>query len=349
MKDLLTKKGMLRAATIVITDLLVLLMMVISPTPRTVAKIADAQAGCRLSFADISDTHLRDKPAIVFQTLMNLGLSDMARAKDRLDALVLNGDITEGGTLTQWELLKGVLEKHDVADKIFLVTGNHDNRGPNRDDFNDPENGAKAIFKRYNRSIAGRKVSQMYYTDSVNGYSFIVLGSETDSTDAFLSKKQLQWFASAMKKAAAKGKPIFVFLHQPLNGTHGTPYTFDLNRDADPDEGGIGAQSDQVLKILKKYDNVFYFSGHIHSGFKKEGNPIGAQYASVEFLKNNKGNPITLVSSPMYIFFDITRGGHMELGCGWVTEVYRNKVLLRARNFVTGTWLPAYDETVALV
>ena len=145
-----------------------------------------------------------------------------------------------------------------------------------------------------------------------------MLGSEDDSTDAFLSKTQLKWFAAQMKKAAATGKPIFVFLHQPLNGTHGTPYNFDLDRDADADEGGVGEQSDQVLRILKKYDNVFYFSGHLHAGFKNAGSKLGAPYASIEYLKNNNGNRITLVNSPMYIFFDLSTAAMLRLAAvGW--------------------------------
>ena len=350
MKKRFTAKRLLRAVLIAIAVPLVLLTVMISLTPRTTARISNAQEACRLSFAAISDTHLRAKPAFVFRALMHLGLSDMDRAEDKPDALVLNGDITEGGAPAQWELLKGVLEKHDAADQIFLVAGNHDTRGPNRKDFNNPDNGVKVTFQRYNRSIAGREIDQMYYADTVNGYPFIVLGSERDSTDAFLSEEQLQWFAAAMEEAAQTGKPIFVFLHQPLNGRHGAPYTFDLDPDAKPDEGGVGPQSDRVLSILKKYDNVFYFSGHLHAGLKNADTKIGPPYASVEFLENNKGNPITLVNLPMYIFFDIRHGGsNVELGCGWVVEAYQDEVLLRARSFVTGAWLPSFDQTVPLV
>ncbi len=46
---------------------------------------------------------------------------------------------------------------------------------------------------------------------------------------------------------------------------------------------------------------------------------------------------------------DVIHGGHLFNGCGWVVEAYDGEVLLRARNFATGTWLTRYDQTVKLV
>ena len=140
-----------------------------------------------------------------------------------------------------------------------------------------------------------------------------------------------------------------MFLHQPINQTHGLPYNWELNKDDPDDEGGVGDQSAQLVEILKRYDNVFYISGHIHAGYKKSESKIGAKYGSVEFMENNNGNPITLVNLPSYLYFDFIHGGHLANGCGWVIEAYDDEVVLRARNFATGTWITLYDETVELV
>ena len=40
--------------------------------------------------------------------------------------------------------------------------------------------------------------------------------------------------------------------------------------------------------------------------------------------------------------------GHIVPGTGIVFETYDDHVLLRARNFLTGTWLPQYDVTYPL-
>ena len=49
------------------------------------AKIARAQADCRVSFAAISDTHLRGNFKPIFQGMLELGLRDMANAQDKPD------------------------------------------------------------------------------------------------------------------------------------------------------------------------------------------------------------------------------------------------------------------------
>ncbi|MBQ7639236.1 MAG: metallophosphoesterase [Clostridia bacterium] len=313
------------------------------------SKISREKEDCRLSFAILSDTHLRGNFKLIFQGMLELGLNDLANADDRLDAVVFNGDITNHGYFEEWDVFADALSKYDVADNTFVVVGNHDTWGPNRDDFNNPEDGVKPTFIKYNKIVSDRDITEMYYSDIINGYYFICLGSEEDHTCAYLSDAQLEWFACEMEKAAATGLPIFVFLHQSLNGTHGLPYNFELNKDADYDEGGVGEQSDEVLEILKKYDNVFYISGHIHSGFRRSDSIIGIDYSSVEYLENNNGNNITLINLPSYMYFDFVHGGHLANGCGWVIEAYDDQVLIRARNYATGTWLTAFDVAVDLV
>lgn len=313
------------------------------------AKIAHANEDCRLSFSAISDIHLRANFKPIFQGMLELGMRDMEQAEDKLDAAVFVGDITDHGDVDQWNVFTDALSKYDYAKQSFVVVGNHDTWGPNRDEFDNPEDGVKVTFQKYNKLISDRDVSEMYYSDVVNGYHMIALGSEEDHTDAFLSDTQLKWFAAEMESASKDGKPIFVFMHQPINGTHGLPYNWELNKDDPADKGGVGDQSDAVLEILMNYDNVFYISGHIHAGYKETGKGIGAKYGSVETVENKKGNPITLVNLPSYLYFDFIHGGHIANGCGWVIEAYDGEVVIRARNFATGTWISRYDKTVTLV
>lgn len=312
-------------------------------------KIKDAKDGCRLSFFAISDTHIDEKTPFISDTMLEMGLSDMEKAKDRPDAFVIDGDITNHGYYEQWDIFAESMARHDVSDNVFTVVGNHDTWGPNRDDFENPVDGVKPTFINYSKKVAGREISEMYYSDIVNGYYFIALGSEEDHTYAYLSDKQLEWFASEMEKASATGLPIFVFLHQSINQTHGLPYNWSLDEEDPADEGGIGAQSDRVVEILKKYDNVFYISGHIHAGFKNEKDKLGAEYTSVEYMKNDNGNNITLINIPCFTNPDVIRGGHIPSGCGYVIEAYDDSVMIRARNFGAGTWITKYDVTVDLV
>lgn len=337
----------------IVSVFLTVLMFLFSPVNlifgKKTEKISDAEKDCRLSFATISDIHLDEKASFISDGMFELGLMDMEKATDRLDAVVFDGDVTNHGYIGQWDIFASSLEKHDVSDNLFIVTGNHDTWGPNRDDFTNPVDGVLTTFVNYNKSIAGREINNMYYSDVINGYYFIVLGSEQDNTSAYISDAQLSWFEGEMQKAAKTNLPIFVFCHQPINETHGLPYNWDLDKEDPADKGGLGDQSDAVENILKKYDNVFYISGHIHAGLKNEKDKLGVDYATVEYMKNNNGNNITLVNLPCFANPDVLRGGHISNGCGFVVEAYDAHVLLRARNFGAGTWLTKYDVTVDIV
>lgn len=312
-------------------------------------EIARAEENCRLSFAAISDIHLRDNFKLIFQGMLELGLQDFENADEKLDAVVFDGDITDHGYTEMWDIFAESVAKYDIAKNKFIVVGNHDTWGPDRDNFDDPQNGVRPTFIRYNKSIAGRTISDMYYSDIVNGYYFIALGSEYDSTDAYISDAQIAWLEGEMQKAAETKLPIFVFCHQPINQTHGLPYLWELDETQPVEKGGIGAQSAKVAEVLMKYDNVFYISGHLHTGMIKDGKKKDVEYASVEYMKNNKGNNITLINLPSYLYPDFIRGGHFANGCGYVIEAYDSKVMIRARNFAAGTWLTKLDVTVDLV
>ncbi len=344
---------MLKTFAKIVSVFLAVVMLLNAPigliTGARESKIARARDDCRLSFAAISDMHLRGNYKLIFQGMLELGLNDMASAKDRLDAVAFVGDITDHGDIDQWDVFAEAVSQFDIADNKFVVVGNHDTWGPNRDEFDNPEDGVKTTFIRYNKTVSGRDITEMYFSDVINGYHIIALGSEADHVSATLSDAQLDWLAKEMEKAAATGLPIFVLMHQPINETHGLPYTWELKKDQSADTGGIGDESAQVVEILKQYDNVFYISGHIHAGYKNADNKLGAPYASVESIENNNGNPITLINLPSYMYPDFIRGGHLANGCGWVVEAYDGEVLIRARNFGTGTWLTRYDQTVALV
>lgn len=73
-----------------------------------------------------------------------------------------------------------------------------------------------------------------------------------------LSPKQLNWLEEGLKAARKEDpkKPIFVFSHQALNGTHLRSEEY----------GGFGDESEEVLNILNKFSNVIFLSGHIHNG-----------------------------------------------------------------------------------
>ncbi len=287
--------------------------------------------GCLLNFAVISDIHMTDETAR--RDMLALGLIDMQQAEAPLDALVLAGDMTDHANRSQYEMLESAFANYTPAENIIMAVGNHDTWcGDVEEEFEFSE--SKNLFIEYNKKIADRDVDNVYYSTTVNGYTFIMLSSEYNHTDAYISDSQLEWLDGELKKASKSGNPIFVVSHWPINGSHGLPLTWLDNpltedtKELEPDDGGFGAQSDQVEAILQKYENIFLISGHLHNGLA-ENSRFG--YSSVE----KRGN-ITSINLPSYMYMGIK--GAPSNGLGFQFEVYENEVLIRARCFTAGVW-----------
>lgn len=290
---------------------------------------------CLLNFAAISDTHIHeDGDGGYNDMIFSLVMPDMEKAESKLDALVVAGDVTDHGEEAQWQYLQNLISQYDPAEKILLAVGNHDTW------TDEGKKSAKQLFVEYSKKITGTKVSNVYYSTTVNGYYFIFLGSEKDNTDAYFSQKQLNWLDGEMKKAAKTKKPIFVVSHWPLNETHGLPETWG-DDEYTKMTGGMGEQSAKVKNILNKYKNVFLISGHIHSGLSNTAMAERNGYQSIEKYGN-------IVSVNLPTINAVSSRGHFMLGTGYNVEVYKDKVVFRARNYAAECWLPGYDYTVKL-
>ncbi len=296
---------------------------------------------CLLNFAVISDIHMTDETAR--RDILKLGLLDMQSFSEPFDALVLAGDMTDHANRPQYEMLAEAFEGTEPAEKIIMALGNHDTWN---DEVNE-KNGypqSKKLFIEYNKKIADRKVSNVYYSTKVNGYTFIVMGSEADRTDAYISKKQLTWLESELKKADKGDKPIFVISHWPLAETHGLPLTwldnplFESKDELEADDGSLGDQNNKVRKILKKYDDVFLISGHLHNGAST--NSIYG-YSSVE-----THDGITSINLPSFMYLGSKSAP--TNGVGFTVEVYKNEVVIRTRCFTSGAWYLQKEFTVEL-
>lgn len=291
-------------------------------------------SSCKLNMAVISDIHMTDE---LYRSLtLEFGLEDMEKTDYPYDALIATGDLTDGGEKQEWEALAATFAKFNPAKNIVLAQGNHDTWTED-----DGYALAKDYFISYSEKITGREIEHEYYTEKINGYSFIVLASEDDRTSMYMSDEQLVWLEKEMEKASKDGLPIFVVSHWPINQSHGLPESWG-DSEPEPDDGGIGDQSAQVEAILKKYDNVIMLSGHIHNGFVKEGQENVYGYNSVE--SDGSFHSVNL-SQFMYP----TIRGRVANGTGFVIEVYGDRVEIRPRSFTAGVWYTDYNVTIPLV
>ncbi len=288
---------------------------------------------CNLNFAVISDTHMKDE--FIRQFMVELGLKGMQDSDSRLDALVVSGDLTDHGESDEWSALAESFSKYDPADEIILACGNHDTWTDESFDK------AKENFIEYNSIISDREITEMYYTTEINGYTFVVLGSETDRTAAYFSPEQLEWLEETMAEKAEEGKPIFVVSHWPINESHGLPETWG-DSEPEADDGGIGDESAAVENILKQYNNVFMISGHLHNGIGDEASESLWGYTSVE-----SDGSFHSINLPAYTYPNAR--GQVPNGNGFNFEVYDDEVIIRARSYTSDVWYTAYEYVIPLV
>lgn len=272
-----------------------------------------------MSAVFLSDLHIKNDGVSVQQ--LSQALNDIKASAENFDVLALTGDITDAGDATSFGLAWNTLEKSGLSCTVLPAIGNHDTWSA----FGT----AKAQISAKASQYTGKKIDKTYYSYDVKGYTFIVLGSEAQNDRAYISDAQLSFLDSELARATKDGNPAFVICHFPLKNTHGLP---DVWRDG----GDIGEQSDAVKNILLKYKNVFYISGHLHTGIYA---------ASLETFDSNKG--VYSLNLPAYGQPN-AKGTFKNAGLGVYLEVYENEVIFTARDFKDGRGLSGFEKSFTL-
>lgn len=261
----------------------------------------------KLSFACMADTHLPNRESAE----KNLGnfFEDLANG-DKFDAALMAGDIADYGFKKEYNRFFRALDNQKVIKNMLVTIGNHD---------------ARAIYKR-NTDIVMKKVEEYlgintkgksYYSYDIKGYTFVVIATEKRVLEkAHITKEQIAFLDQELARGTKDGKPVFVMCHQPFAETHGLPEVWKT--------GDMGEQNDEVRAVMEKYKNVFFINGHLHGGvFDK----------TLEVL-NEKNNVVSL-SIPGYR--KPNNFGITDAGIGYYGEVYDDRIVFTARNFLTGT------------
>lgn len=260
----------------------------------------------QLTFAAVSDTHVMDESFDAYY--LNRIFEDVENSGQKMDAIVIAGDLANCGLKDEYNAFFGVLDKETVIPHKIIASGNHDMR---------------AMFNRNSKLIQGKVEEYLnidvngknYYSYDINGYTFIIMGTEKQISErAYISDEQLAFLDSELARATKDGKPAFVICHQPLANTHGLPAVWKT--------GDLGEQSEQVRAILTKYDNVFYLNGHLHDGiYEKSTEELAENVYSINLPTFRKDNDF---------------GSHSENGLGYYIEVYDDEVIFTARDFKRG-------------
>ena len=271
-------------------------------------------AAVRMNAAVVSDLHASNEVKHERSLVLEQLFSGISKSKSRLNALVLPGDLTNNGGLDEYGCLTAILKRYRKADNLIAAIGNHDARGDM-----DKEDYAKSMAGYYSLCKSmGIETDKPYWSKTVEGYYFIVLGSEDEVKDrAYISDDQIAWLDGELTKAEATGKPAFIVCHQVIDHTNNVDNSWFF-------DGSIGEQSDAVRDAIRRHtDNgltVLFISGHLHE-------PFGAH--SFEQPWPN----LYCLNMPTAQYND-------PAGVGCTVEAYKDRVLIRTRNFITGEWLP---------
>ena len=269
--------------------------------------VFEDSANVKLSMAIIADTHLPNRESAEIN-LANT-FTDLANSPESFDAFLLAGDIADYGTNNEYKRFFRVLDNQKSVKHLFVTMGNHDAR----------------IFFKKNTKIVTKKTDEYlgintngkpYYSYDMNGYTLVVICTEKRILEkAYISKEQIAFLDRELARGTKDGKPVFVMCHQPFAETHGLPEVWKT--------GDMGEQNDEVRAVMEKYRNVFFINGHLHGGiFEKIAETL------------NEENGVYSISIPGYR--KLNNFGIQDCGVGYYCEVYDDRVIFKARKFISG-------------
>lgn len=283
-----------------------------------------------LTFELISDTHVgANGTAEWFED----GLKKIAESNLNMDAMVISGDLTDHGDSDMIEQFYSILDANKPVDTVICATGNHDMGQTS------PSAERRAAFINERNSRMGIDSDKIYYSVDIKGYKFIVLGDEGNGFNTCkLSDEQLAFVDEELKTGATDGKPTFVICHWPMRRNHGAHFLWPIW----PGGNLNLSTTNKLMSILKKYDNVFYLSGHLHAGLNGIRTSLLFKACCVE---NHDG--VTCVNSPS--FGKSNRFGVAAKATGMEFKVYDDKVVIIGKNYMDNTSYDQYTYTIDLV
>lgn len=198
-----------------------------------------------LRFAASSDSHVKtlgDKGCKRIAKMINTGyaVAETDKNYDKLDAVVLTGDMTDKGTKDMFNSMYASVQSavKDGTEFIGVVAKSHDCNSMGRDALD------------YYTQLTGLGTDRH---EIINGFHFISISAGHDGSVHYTAQ-QIAWLDVQLAAAAAAdpAKPIFVFQHEHIYDTVFGSYP----------EDGWGDK--YFIDVLSKYPQVIDISGHSH-------------------------------------------------------------------------------------
>ncbi len=284
----------------------------------------------RLRIAFFSDTHVTDDT--MRMNRYRMGLNDVTKHV-RPDVFIVTGDLTDHGEDAHYGTFAELTRQYlDVGD-VILSWGDHDSW--NEAGFDR----SRELYLDAVKELTGQTTDSLYFARVINGYTFIVMNSETTAVEAVISDAQIKWVSDRLAEARSTNDlPIFVINHWPMTGTHVSPDNRHDNCYADSEA------SRRLQEMLDGYENVFYFCGHLHNGLNLGAIDYPEGFRTIETV----GDGITSVDLPPYQFGSYALGGYAPWGSGMIADVYDDRIELIGRNFALSYNIAGFDIELPL-
>lgn len=168
-------------------------------------------------------------------------VADIAAHRPKFDAVIFTGDLADGGSEADYELLKNILAP--LAMPVFVVPGNHDTRA-----------GLRAAFED---SVPFGQGPRLNYQAHLGDLRILALDSLVDGkVHGVLDQSQLDWLAD--KLATQLPTPTLIAMHHP-------PFPSGI---AELDAMALTEGRDAVGELVAAYNAPLYIlAGHIHRPF----------------------------------------------------------------------------------
>lgn len=272
-----------------------------------------------MEFQIVSDIHISKE---LYSENFEDMLKDIVKNSPESIGIFAVGDVVDrGAEASQWSELWSVYDSVEGAPEMYIGLGNHESYG-----FSSYRQVLGTFLKNLRLPDGYPTPDTPYYDLWIGGIHFIFLG-DTDlpvgSVNATIGNEQYAWLSEKLAENA-DGRPIFLFMHQPLRDTVSGSLA---------DEGWWGIEDCDYLRVLlEEYPQIIMFNGHTHWTLEDEnamhvteGGATIFNTASVGYLWNP--------------YYKIT-GEYLDGSQGYYVEIYEDRVLVRGRDFVNGEWVP---------
>lgn len=195
------------------------------------------------TIAQISDLHVQTPGQLAYgvvdtNVLVANAIAQLNQLTSVLDVIVASGDLVQNGTAAEYEQLKSLLAPLQCP--IYLMPGNHDNRGQ-----------LQQIFSDHTYLASG--ATHLSYTVETYAIRMIMLDSIIPGQgQGCIDPERITWLEQQL--LAAPDKPTLLFMHHPPFAT-GIPWM----------DRKLPQGTDQLAELIRQHPQVKRIScGHLH-------------------------------------------------------------------------------------